>query len=123
MKLVLLDPVSGDPITQQVAAGDPALPVLENVNWFDRFYRVFLTDSSGQAQYNMQGTKEQKLAGKVDDIEGAVLSTLPGETEPGPITFGTRGLATLTVTGFRGSLKAGRKPRSVVIDTLAIEVV
>jgi hypothetical protein len=121
MKLLLLDPVSGDPITQQVKAGDPFLPVLENAKT-DRTYSLHLNHAGGQLDYRMQAQPDQKDS-KVDDIEGCYTQEQDFR-EAGPIVApdGAAFIA-LTVRGVKGRIKPGQSYSSKVIASTAIDVV
>ena len=120
MKLLLLDPVSEDPITVQAKVGDPILPVLENAKG-DRLHILVVGTVEGQTAYGMQADPFVKHG--VVDLEGAYSMSASVQPPAGPIVVTAPGTATFTVLAVRGKLKEGQAQTPKIITTEAINVI
>ena len=120
MKLVLLDPVTRDPLTEQGKVGDPILPVLENAKG-DRLHILVVGTSAGQETYGMQADPFVEH-GNVD-LEGAYAFGSGDQPDPGPIMVTVSGTATFTVLAVRGAIKVGQVQEPKIVATEALEVI
>jgi len=120
MKLVLLDPVTRDPITEQGKVGDPILPVLQNAKG-DRLHILVVGTSAGQKTYGMQA--DPFVAHGNMDLEGAYPFGSGQQGDAGPITVAVAGTATFTILAVRGAIKEGQAQTPKVVATEALDII